>query len=178
MEKSLGLIEVRGLSCAIEAADAMVKAANVVLDELEAARGNGMMTVKVSGDVGAVRAAVEAGKAAAMAYGALVSADVIARPHEATGACFIHYQGKKERPNFYAACPDTEEAENQEEGAPKPSSSPGKTRRTRRPRTAGKAKKSVTPPVSETLETPDTSGTTESETSGPDTVSSGSSEET
>lgn len=94
MEKSLGLIEVRGLSCAIEAADAMVKAANVVLDELEAARGSGMMTVKVSGDVGAVRAAVEAGKATALPYGALVSADVIARPHEATGTCFIHAQGK------------------------------------------------------------------------------------
>ena len=69
MEKSLGLIEVRGMSCAIEAADAMVKAANVVLDELEAARGSGMMTVKVSGDVGAVRAAVEAGKATALSYG-------------------------------------------------------------------------------------------------------------
>lgn len=172
MEKSLGLLEVRGLSCAIEAADAMVKAANVVLDELEAARGNGMMTVKVSGDVGAVRAAVEAGKAAAIAYGALVSADVIARPHEATGACFIHYQGKKQRPNFYAACPDTEEAESQEKAAPKPSPSPGKTRRTRRPRTAGKAKKSVMPPVPET---PDTTGP---ETSGPDTASGDSGEET
>ena len=65
VEKSLGLVEVRGLSCAIEVADAMVKAANVVLDELEAARGNGMMTVKVRGDVGAVRAAVEAGDATA-----------------------------------------------------------------------------------------------------------------
>lgn len=172
MEKSLGLLEVRGLSCAIEAADAMVKAANVVLDELEAARGNGMMTVKVSGDVGAVRAAVEAGKAAAIAYGALVSADVIARPHEATGACFIHYQGKKQRPNFYAACPDTEEAESQEKAALKPSPSPGKTRRTRRPRTAGKAKKSVTPPVPET---PDTTGP---ETSGTDTASGDSGEET
>lgn len=54
-----------------------------------------MMTVKVSGDVGAVKAAVEAGKATALSYGALVSADVIARPHEATGACFIHAQGEK-----------------------------------------------------------------------------------
>lgn len=145
MEKSLGLIEVRGLSCAIEAADAMVKAANVVLDELEAARGNGMMTVKVSGDVGAVRAAVEAGKATALSYGALVSADVIARPHEATGTCFIHAQGEKERPNFYAACPEPDETEKPGPAAAETKPALEKPRRTRRPRTAGKAKKSVTP---------------------------------
>lgn len=145
MEKSLGLIEVRGLSCAIEAADAMVKAANVVLDELEAARGSGMMTVKVSGDVGAVRAAVEAGKATALSYGALVSADVIARPHETTGTYFIHAQGEKEQPNFYAACPDPDETEKPGPAAAETKPAPEKPRRTRRPRTAGKAKKSVTP---------------------------------
>ena len=145
MEKSLGLIEVRGLSCAIEAADAMVKAANVVLDELEAARGSGMMTVKVSGDVGAVRAAVEAGKATALSYGALVSSDVIARPHEATGTCFIHAQGEKERPNCYAACPEPDETEKPGPVASETKPAPEKPRRTRRPRTAGKAKKSVTP---------------------------------
>lgn len=145
MEKSLGLIEVRGLSCAIEAADAMVKAANVVLDELEAARGNGMMTVKVSGDVGAVRAAVEAGKATALSYGALVSADVIARPHEATEACFIHAQGEKERPNFCTACPAPDKTEKPGPAAAETKPAPEKPRRTRRPRTAGKAKKSVTP---------------------------------
>ena len=98
VEKSLGLVEVRGLSCAIEVADAMVKAANVVLDELEAARGNGMMTVKVRGDVGAVRAAVEAGKVTASSYGALVSAHVIARPHEMTGTCFVHHESQKQGP--------------------------------------------------------------------------------
>lgn len=145
MEKSLGLIEVRGLSCAIEAADAMVKAANVVLDELEAARGSGMMTVKVSGDVGAVRAAVEAGKATALSYGALVSDDVIARPHEATGTCFIHAQGEKERPNFYAACPEPDETKKPGPVAAETKPAPEKPRRARRPRTAGKAKKSVTP---------------------------------
>lgn len=145
VEKSLGLVEVRGLSCAIEAADAMVKAANVVLDELEAARGSGMMTVKVSGDVGAVRAAVEAGKATALSYGALVSSDVIARPHEATGTCFIHAQGEKERPNFYAACPEPDETEKPGPVAAETKPAPEKPRRTRRPRTAGKAKKSVTP---------------------------------
>lgn len=160
VEKSLGLVEVRGLSCTIEAADAMVKAANVVLDELEAARGNGMMTVKVRGDVGAVRAAVEAGKATALSYGALVSAHVIARPHEMTGACFIHALGKKQRPNFYAACPEPDETENPGPVAVETKPVPEKPRRTRRARTAGKAKKSVTPatevPAADTtaIETP------------------------
>ena len=81
MEKSLGLIEVRGLSSAIEVADCMVKAADVVLLGLEAARGNGVMTVKVNGNVGAVRAAVEAGTAKAILCKAFVSSDIIARPH-------------------------------------------------------------------------------------------------
>lgn len=89
MKYALGLVEVRGLSCAVEAADAMVKSANVTLAGLEAARGNGMMTVKVIGDVGAVRAAVESGKGAAMAYGALVSAHVIARPADDVDHMFI-----------------------------------------------------------------------------------------
>ena len=168
MEKSLGLIEVRGLSCAIEVADAMVKAANVVLDELEAARGNGMMTVKVSGDVGAVRAAVEAGKATALSYGALVSADVIARPHEATGTCFIHAQGEKERPNFYAACPEPDETEKPGPAAAETKPAPEKPRRTRRPRTAGKAKKSVMPAT----EAP------AADTTAPETPSGHSSEDT
>lgn len=107
--KSLGLVEVRGLSCAIEVADAMVKAANVVLDELEAARGNGMITVKVRGDVGAVRAAVEAGKVTASSYGALVSAHVIARPHEMTGTCFVHHESQKQGPAHDAVCPEGKE---------------------------------------------------------------------
>jgi microcompartment protein CcmL/EutN len=88
MEKSLGLVEVTGLSSAVEAADAMVKAANVALIGLEPARGNGMMTIKVTGDVGAVKAAVEVGKAAALACSAFVSADVIARPASSTGDFF------------------------------------------------------------------------------------------
>lgn len=106
MEKALGLVEVAGLSSAIETADVMAKAANVELVELEAARGSGMMTIKVNGDVGAVRAAVEAGKAAAMSFGALVSVDIIARPNEDTGRVFVRYPGKKERPNFYGSEPE------------------------------------------------------------------------
>ncbi len=112
MEKALGLVEVKGLSSAVEAADVMVKAANVTLVELEAARGSGMMTVKVNGDVGAVRAAVEAGRASAMADGSLVSVDIIARPNEDTARVFVRNTAPKQRPNFYgqtetkAAAPD------------------------------------------------------------------------
>lgn len=101
MEQSLGLVEVRGLSGAIAAADVMVKAANVTLVELESARGSGMMTVKVRGDVGAVKAAVEAGSAAAIACGAFVSADVIARPIASTETMFLDPSRRRERPMFY-----------------------------------------------------------------------------
>lgn len=107
MEKALGLVEVTGLSSAIETADVMAKAANVTLIGLEAARGSGMMTIKVNGDVGAVRAAVEAGKAAAMADGSLVSVDIIARPNEGTAIVFVHQNGIKTAPNFYCAQEDT-----------------------------------------------------------------------
>lgn len=78
---ALGLIETRGLVGAIEAADAMVKAANVVLIGSEYV-GGGYVTVMVRGDVGAVKAATDAGAAAAKRVGELVSVHVIPRPHE------------------------------------------------------------------------------------------------
>lgn len=82
MEKqALGLVETRGLVSAIEAADAMVKAANVQLVGKEKI-GGGLVTVMVRGDVGAVKAATEAGAAAAKRVGELVSVHVIPRPHE------------------------------------------------------------------------------------------------
>ena len=82
MEKqALGLIETKGLVGAIEAADAMVKAANVTLIGKENI-GSGLVTVMVRGDVGAVKASVEAGSAAAKRVGELVSAHVIPRPHD------------------------------------------------------------------------------------------------
>ena len=81
MEKeALGLIETRGLVGAIEAADAMVKAAKVSLIGKEFV-GGGYVTVMVRGDVGAVKAAVEAGSVAAKKVGELVSVHVIPRPH-------------------------------------------------------------------------------------------------
>ena len=80
MQEALGMIETRGLVGAIEAADAMVKAANVHLVGKEHV-GGGLVTVMVRGDVGAVKAAVEAGGAAAKRVGELVSVHVIPRPH-------------------------------------------------------------------------------------------------
>jgi ethanolamine utilization protein EutM len=82
MEKqALGMVETRGLVGAIEAADAMVKAANVTLLGKEKV-GTGLVTVMVRGDVGAVKASVEAGGEAAKRVGELVSVHVIPRPHE------------------------------------------------------------------------------------------------
>jgi ethanolamine utilization protein EutM len=77
---ALGLVETRGLVGAIEAADAMVKAANVRLIGKETI-GGGYVTVMVRGDVGAVKAATDAGAAAAKRVGELVSVHVIPRPH-------------------------------------------------------------------------------------------------
>ncbi len=80
MKEALGLIETKGLVGAIEAADAMVKAANVTLVRKEKI-GSGLVTVMVRGDVGAVKAATEAGAEAARRVGELVSVHVIPRPH-------------------------------------------------------------------------------------------------
>lgn len=78
--EALGLIETKGLVGSIEAADAMVKAANVYLIGRELV-GGGLVTVMVRGDVGAVKAATDAGAAAAQRVGELISVHVIPRPH-------------------------------------------------------------------------------------------------
>ncbi len=80
MNNALGLIETKGLIGAIEASDAMVKAANVKLMG-KVLVGGGLVTVMVRGDVGAVKAATDAGAAAAKRVGELVSVHVIPRPH-------------------------------------------------------------------------------------------------
>ncbi|GAB6085355.1 BMC domain-containing protein [Alkaliphilus crotonatoxidans] len=77
---SMGLLETVGLTAGIEAADAMVKAANVRLIGFENTKGNGLITVKVEGDVGAVQSAVEAGALAAAKVGKVYSKLVIPRP--------------------------------------------------------------------------------------------------
>ena len=78
---ALGMVETKGLVGSIEAADAMVKAANVVLIGSEYV-GGGYVTVMVRGDVGAVKAATDAGAAASKRVGELVSVHVIPRPHQ------------------------------------------------------------------------------------------------
>ena len=78
--QALGMIETKGLVASIEAADAMVKAANVTLIGKEHV-GGGLVTVMVRGDVGAVKASVDAGAASARAVGEVVSVHVIPRPH-------------------------------------------------------------------------------------------------
>ncbi|MEK6266468.1 MAG: ethanolamine utilization microcompartment protein EutM [Clostridium sp.] len=80
MNDALGMIETKGLVGAIEAADAMVKSANVNLIGYEKI-GSGLVTVMVRGDVGAVKAATDAGAAAARNVGEVVSIHVIPRPH-------------------------------------------------------------------------------------------------
>ena len=79
-QEALGMVETRGLTAAIDAADAMTKAAEVTLVGTEKI-GSGLVTVMVRGDVGAVKAAVEAGSAAATALGEVIATHVIPRPH-------------------------------------------------------------------------------------------------
>jgi ethanolamine utilization protein EutM len=79
-EQALGMVETKGLVGAIEASDAMVKAANVKMVGKEHA-GGGLVSIFVRGDVGAVKAATDAGGAAAQKVGELVSVHVIPRPH-------------------------------------------------------------------------------------------------
>lgn len=87
MGEALGMIETRGLISLIEAADASVKAANVTLVGWEKI-GSGYVTVLMRGDVAAVKAATDAGAAAARRVGELVAVHVIPRPHQSLGDIF------------------------------------------------------------------------------------------
>ncbi len=87
---ALGMVETKGLVGAIEAADSMVKAANVRLVGYEKI-GSGLVTVMVRGDVGAVKAATDAGAASARAIGEVVSVHVIPRPHVDTEKILPHF---------------------------------------------------------------------------------------
>ena len=96
---ALGMIETKGLIGSIEAADAMVKAANVTLIGKEHI-GGGLVTVMVRGDVGAVKAATDAGAAAAQRVGELVSVHVIPRPHVEVETNLPNYN-PEDRGNHY-----------------------------------------------------------------------------
>ena len=88
MQQAIGLIETRGLVALIEATDAMAKAANVSIDK-RVDIGGALVTTVVSGDVGSVRAAVEAGAAAATQIGELVSSHIIPRPSDGVVAAYL-----------------------------------------------------------------------------------------
>ena len=96
MRNSRGLIEIEGLVGAIEAADAAAKAANVELVGMEAAKGSGMITVKIEGEVSAVSAGVEAGAMAASRIAKVISKHVIARPNQDTYKLIDTYVEKTE----------------------------------------------------------------------------------
>ena len=88
MHNAIGLVETRGLVALVEATDAMAKAANVKIEK-RVGIGGGLVTTIVSGDVGSVRAAVDAGAAAATQVGELVSSHIIPRPAEGLVAAFM-----------------------------------------------------------------------------------------
>lgn len=92
-QEALGMVETKGLVGAIEAADAMVKAANVALVGTEKI-GSGLVTVMVRGDVGAVKASVDAGAAAAERVGQVVSTHVIPRPHKDVESVILKKKGE------------------------------------------------------------------------------------
>lgn len=91
--KGTTMVETKGLVAAIEAADAMVKSANVQLVGKEQV-GGGLVTVMVRGDVGAVKAATDAGAAAAEKVGELISVHVIPRPHAEVDSILPHAKGE------------------------------------------------------------------------------------
>ena len=105
MNQSLGLLEVAGLLPAITVADAMAKTANIRIIAVEEAKGNGWMTVKIEGNVDAVKAAIDAGVIIAKNMNVLISKKVIARPDSAVGRMFgsvkdDNNQDQKSEPSF------------------------------------------------------------------------------
>jgi ethanolamine utilization protein EutM len=94
MNEAIGMIETKGYVGSVEASDAMVKAANVQLVKTVAI-GGGLITVIAQGDIGSIKAAVDAGAKAAAKVGELVSSHIIARPHEELLAAFIGNGAKK-----------------------------------------------------------------------------------
>lgn len=82
MNQSLGLVEISGMSTALVVADAMAKSANIKIIGIENSKGLGYMTIKITGDIGAVNAAVSAGKQVGITHNHFVSSKVIPRPSD------------------------------------------------------------------------------------------------
>ena len=104
MSKAMGMIETKGLVGSLEAADAMAKAANVSILKQEMIDG-GIVTVLITGDVGAVQAAVDAGKEAAVRVGELLAAHVIPRPDEEVAKLFNKKEAERTKPKTKEATP-------------------------------------------------------------------------
>ena len=120
-ENALGLIETVGLPTAIEAADAAMKAANVRLIGYEKTRGGGLVIVKIRGDVGAVRAAVEAAVISASKVGKIYGYHVIPRPHDETEQVIdLVDRGPAAAPGLPASPPPSVEERAPAPKAPKP----------------------------------------------------------
>jgi len=94
MSEAIGMIETKGYVGSVEASDAMVKAANVSLVKTIPI-GGGLITILAKGDVGSIKAAVDAGAKAAAKVGELICSHVIARPHEELLEAFFNQGGKK-----------------------------------------------------------------------------------
>jgi microcompartment protein CcmL/EutN len=105
-ERALGLIETRGLVAALEAADAMLKAANVICVGKEVTDA-AMVTIKIVGEVGAVKAAIDAGSAAARRVGEIVSTHIIPRPDDQT-ELMTYSPSERARLHPSAAAPTSE----------------------------------------------------------------------
>lgn len=119
MKDALGLVEVAGLASAIQVADVMVKSANVTMIDIEKAKGNGWMTVKVRGDVGAVQAAVQAGAAEAQQFGHLIAQKVIPRPAEGLDTWLLASGGETVLQGISVkAAPKPEEVKEAKEAVP------------------------------------------------------------
>ena len=95
IQSALGLLETRGITALVAGTDAMLKSANVSLVGPMQQVGNALVTAVVTGDVAAVKAAIDAGAEAARAYGEVVSVHVIARPHEEVGSVLPQAAAKK-----------------------------------------------------------------------------------
>ena len=115
MKQALGLVEIAGLCIAVTAADAMVKSANVELVELEPAKGGGYMTIKVVGDVGAVNAAVMAGRQVGEEHQKLVAWKVIPRPSDFVEDAFVNR--REEKAEVSEAAPNETDS-SEEDGIP------------------------------------------------------------
>lgn len=102
MKQALGLVEIQGMSTAVVVADTMVKAANIRIIDMENTKGLGYMTIKIAGDVGAVNAAVSAGRQVGMLHGRLVSAKVIPRPSNYVEQTFCHPEPSSPAPESEA----------------------------------------------------------------------------